>query len=148
MSQNKGYVQYEKDSQIAYLNQNTFDGDRTVIFPRHLYSGNARQQAYYTCFRPRDTELNYIIGVERDEHPDHFSHFGYARAPYGYGSGHWPGRYNTSIWCNNDPQPKDMAPSRFYEPINQGPFSIISQGELDYTFEKNYGMNLFRSNCS
>lgn len=143
MSADVPYVQYEKNDQIHYLNQNTFDGDKTVIFPRHLYSGNARQQAYYTCFRPRDTELNYIYGVEREDHPDHFSKFGYARAPYGYGTGHWPGRYNTSIWCNDDVQPKDMAPERFYEPVNQGPFSNISQGQIDYNWEKNYGMNIF-----
>jgi len=108
-----------------------------------MYGGNVMQQGYYVCSRPRDTELNYIIGVERDNHPDHFSHFGYARAPYGYGSGHWPGRYNTSIWCNNDPQPKDMAPERFYGPVHQGPYSDISQGQVDYNFAKNYGMNLF-----
>ena len=138
---NRGYVQYENQSQVDYLDQNTFNGDKTVIFPRHLYSGNARRQAYYIDFRPRDTDLNYIIGVERDTHPDHSSRFDYGRCKYGYCSGHWPGRYEENEWgAGYDPQPKDMAPARFYEPKHQGPFAILSQAQMDYNFEKNYGM--------
>nr|QBK85637.1 MAG: hypothetical protein LCMAC101_02320 [Marseillevirus LCMAC101] len=116
----QNYVQYDNKAEVEALNLNVYDGNRAVVFPRHIYAGYVIPYPDYLCSRPRDTEIQYIIGVEREKHPDHFSRFGYARAPYGYGSGHWPGKYNETWWCgDSDNNPKNMAPSRFYEPEYQ-----------------------------
>ena len=91
-------------------------------------SGNVVPDPHYLCDRPRDTELNYIIGVEREKHPDHYSRFGYARNFYGYASGHWPGRYQEDRECScEDFNPPGMAPARFYNYPNN-----ISQSQIDY----------------
>lgn len=133
------YITYDDPLEVAQLDRNTYDASRAVVFPRHLYSGNVVPDPHYLCDRPRDTELNYIIGVERENHPDHYSRFGYARNFYGYSSGHWPGRYQEDRECTcskyqdyssqdcskcsqhssqscSDFNPPGMAPERFYLP--------------------------------
>lgn len=139
----QNYVQYDNKVEVGALNLNIYNGARAVVFPRHIYAGNVISAPYYACSRPRDTETRYIIGVERDDHPDHFANFGYARAPYGYGTGHWPGRYNDSVWCGqSDPQPPDCAPKRFYSQEQTGWFSSQSVGDEMEDYGKNVLMRL------
>lgn len=139
----QNYVQYNNDEEVEALNLNVYNGDRAVVFPRHIYAGDVVPSPEYLCSRPRDTQTRYIIGVERDQHPLHASRFGYARAPYGYGTGHWPGRYNDSVWCGEaDVQPPSMAPARFYEPDQLGWFSSQSEGDAMDWYGKNVLMRL------
>jgi len=109
------YVNYNSDKEVCDLDLNIIDAKKTTVFPAHLYDGFPIHQPYYACSRPRDTNTQYIIGVERAEHPDHFSRFGYAKSRNGYGLGHWPGRYRVSEGCCEDDQPQDMAPKQFYK---------------------------------
>ncbi len=137
----QNYVQYDNEEQIEALNLNVYNGDRAVVFPRHIYAGDVVPAPAFLCSRPRDTQTRYIFGVERDLHPLHFANFGYARAPYGYGTGHWPGRYNDSVWCGSeDVQPENMAPKRFYAPDQTGWFSSQSEGDA----MEQYGKNVLR----
>ncbi len=139
------YVAYNDKTEIKDLDKNVWRSTYGTISSgatgRHLYQFEPRHPAYYTCFGGRDLGTHYIIGVERDDHPDHSSRFGYARCPNGYCSGHWPGRYNTSLACSNDPQPVNLAPARFYTAAHQGPYQDASQATVDYDYWKNYGMN-------
>jgi len=140
------YVAYNDRTEIKDLDRNVWRATTGTIADgasgRHLYRNEPRHPAYYTCFGGRDPETHYIIGVDRDDHPDHSSRFGYARCKNGYCSGHWPGRYNTSEACSAyDPQPEDMAPARFYTSAHQGPYHDESQATVDYDYWKNYGMN-------
>ncbi len=140
---NQNYVQPDNDQQVEALNLNIYNGDRAVVFPRHMYAGDVVPRPNFLCSRPRDTETRYIYGVERDVHPDHFANFGYARAPYGYGTGHWPGRYNDSVWCGEaDVQPPGLAPKRFYAPDQLGWFSSKSEGDVMDWYGKNVLMRL------
>lgn len=125
------YIAYNDKDQVAYLDRNTYDASRAVIFPRHLYGGEAVIDGYFVCSRPRDTELSYVYGVERDDHPDHFSHFNYGRCQYGYCTGQWPGRYDENEWCQHLALPKDMAPPRFYETEYRGPYNVSTQAMVD-----------------
>jgi len=61
----------------------------------------------------RDKERNYIIDVERLQHPNHFSRYGYARGENGYRVGFIPGKYNLPSECIKDPE--GMAPAIYYE---------------------------------
>jgi len=146
MSYSTSYIQYNDKSEVENLDQNTWNISLEGIEDgasggRRIYDFSPRQPAYYICYGGRDKETHYIIGIERENHPDHSSRFGYAKSRNGYGSGHWPGRYNDTEMCSlSDPQPPDMAPSRFYEDEYQGPFTNYSQANVDYFLEKNYGM--------
>ena len=140
------YVAYNSDSEVKELDLNHWDTSPKAIADgasgRHLYKNDPRHSAYYYCYGGRDHETHYIINKDRDNHPDHFSRFGYARCRNGYCSGAWPGRYNASEECSDyDPQPKDMAPARFYTEKYQGAFVARSQAYSDYSEMKNHGMN-------
>jgi hypothetical protein len=140
---NQNYVQPDNDQQVEALDLNTYNGDRAVVFPRHIYAGDVVPAPKYLCSRPRDTQTRYIFGVERDLHPLHAANFGYARAAYGYGTGHWPGRYNGSMWCNQDDvQPPNMSPARFYAPDQLGWYSSQSEGYAMEQYGKNVLMRL------
>lgn len=137
------YVVYNDPDEVMNLDQNVWRASRRSIMSgasgRHLYEFDPRHPAYYACSEGRDLQTHYIIGVDRDDHPDHSSRFGYARCPNGYCSGHWPGRYNTSLACSAyDPQPPDAAPARFYTAEYQGPYHDESQATVDYDNWKNY----------
>lgn len=140
------YIRYSDRDQVASLDQNTYDSRKSTVFPRGLYSGNAVPVAQYACTRPRDTETHYIINRERDDHPDHFSRFGYGRCRYGYCYGHHPGRYQVSecsagaICGCSDPQPPAMAPEKYYSGQFQGLYVVASVGNVDHNLTKNYGM--------
>jgi len=144
--QEQNYVQYNNLAEVKDLDRNVWNSAYGVIADgatgRHLYKNEPRHPAYNVCFSGRDPETHYIIGVDRDEHPDHSSRFGYARCMFGYCSGHWPGRYIEAEACSEyDPQPPRMAPERFYTAEHQGPFNVRSQAIEDYNFTKNIGMN-------
>jgi hypothetical protein len=134
----QNYVAYNDKDEVFDLDQNVWhvtDEDvQRGAGVRHLYEFPANAPAPFICSRGRDKELNYLIGIERDDHPDHSSRFGYGRCPYGYCSGHFPGKYITSTMCSvYDPQPNDMAPDRFYTEAYQGPFNYNrSQANVDY----------------
>ena len=113
--QRNGYLRYEHKPSVDGLDRDKFDPERAGVFPRNLYRGEPVPEARYIKSRPRDTESHYIIDAERDQHPDHFSRFGYGRHYYGYQSGHWPGRWQTNGGEDNKQVlPGDMAPERFY----------------------------------
>lgn len=122
------YVMYNYPEEVKALDKNVWHAKLKSLIPegytgRRLYEGEVRSPAQYACSEGRDPETHYILGLDRDDHPDHSSRFGYANCPNGYCSGHWPGRYNEGDACaNNDPQPPGMAPSRFYEDKNLGAF--------------------------
>ena len=75
------YVQYDNKREVNSLNTNVYNGYRAVVFPRHLYQGYAVPSPNYLSSRPRDTETRYIIDVERMQHPEHASRFGYGSSP-------------------------------------------------------------------
>ena len=134
---NMSYVAYEQLDEVRSLDRNTYDGNTSTTFPNNIYMGEVQHQPYYACSRPRDTDFNYIIGVERDDHPNHFSRFGYARGPLGGHEGAWPGRYATTPGCEVG-EPPNMAPKRFYEPEHTGSFSVLSRGGQDYIDSKRF----------
>lgn len=119
---NQNYVLYNDKEEISELDMNNINFTNISIkngaTGRHLYKSEPKQ-SYYICDGMRDPQITTIIGVDIEstkDLPDHSSRFGYGlRAPFGYGTGHWPGRYNTTIYCTKDDQPKNMAPERFYE---------------------------------
>lgn len=125
------YVVYNNKKQVDNLDLNKIPGrDRLVEFPGFIYQGQPFGPAQYICDDPpRDTNYNYIYGIERLEHPDHFSRFTYGVTDNGYGVGHWPGRYNTPAICQpfTGKDPDNMAPSRFY-PTNPLELSLCSDG--------------------
>ena len=121
------YVMYNYPEEVAALDKNVWHARlKTLISdgkPVRLYDDVARPPTPYACDYCRDPETHYILGLDRDDHPDHSSRFGRGTCPNGYCSGHWPGRYIEDSRCaNNDPQPPNMAPARFYEPQNLGAF--------------------------
>lgn len=137
------YVMYNDRQEIKDLDRNVWHATDATIADgatgRHLYKNEPRHAPYYTCWGNNDKEFNYILGVDRDDHPDHSSRFGYARCPNGYCSGHWPGRYISGDACAAfDPQPPNMAPERFYTSDHQGPFQDKSQASVDYSNWANY----------
>lgn len=143
----QNYVEYNNRKEIKELDQNVWHSTYGTIADgatgRHLYKAEPRHPAYGACFDGRDPETHYIYGVEKMEHPDHSSRFGYGRCKFGYCAGNQAGgRYMESEVCSDyDPQPQDMAPERFYNEDHQGPFNTNSQAQVDYNYWKNYGMN-------
>lgn len=140
------YVKYNNPREIEYLDQNTIDAATAVVFPAHLYAGNALPAAHYITdgrpfepamrdpnarSLPRDTSTHYIIGKERMSHPQNFSRFGYARTKYGY-SEQRPGTYVEPGEDCNLFLPEDMAPARFYTDEYSGHHSVLSQAQIDY----------------
>lgn len=141
------YVAFNDQDEVFDLDLNTWKTNKNAIKEgaagRRMYKSEPRHPAYYTCFGGRDPETHYIIGVEREHHPDHSSRFGYAKCWNGYCSGQWPGRYATSALCSeHDPQPLNQAPNRFYTPKHQGENNDLTQAVVDYEYWKNYGINL------
>ena len=138
------YINFFNKDQIKELNQNVWYASAGTIADgatgRHLYQHDVRHPSYFLCSDDvRDKETHYVIGVERDDHPDHSSRFGYARGPYGYLTGHWPGKYQSSALCSSYlPLPEDMAPKRFYFNAQCGdPGLSLSQANVDYSWGKN-----------
>lgn len=139
------YVRYNDPAEVAYLDQNTFDASKAVVFPGHMYAGNVVPSASFITdakpfqdamrppgwrSKPRDTQTHYIYGVERMQHPDHFSRFGYGRRHYGY-SEQRPGTYDEPGEDCNMFLPEDMAPKRFYSYEYSGHNINTSQASAD-----------------
>lgn len=132
------YVFYNNEDDVNNLDMNWWIGNEKIASQgfsgmQHLYEKNSNYGVPFICSKNRNKNVHYIMGVERDEHPDHSSRFGYARFPNGYGVGVWSaGFYNTPPDCACDPMPEDMAPERFYSPEYQGPNNARSQATKDY----------------
>ncbi len=135
------YIEFHNKKDVRNLDLNVWHYPVDNDYPgvnlsgssgRFLYKNEPRHQPYYLCDPGRDIEINYIIGTERERHPDHSSRFGYNKAWNGYGSGHWPGRYLESELCSvYDPQPQEMAPTRFYGEKYQGPYVANSENRME-----------------
>lgn len=122
------YVRYNIQFEVDALDQNTVNANDVSVFPRGIYSAEVFPEPQYLCSYPRDKSTEYILGVERDSHPDHFSRFMYGNNWNGYGVGHFPGFYRVSEDCCGscptnvdgkcanicDLNPKGTAPAKFY----------------------------------
>lgn len=127
---NQTYAVYNDKSSVKSLDLNKYEGGPSGL--EHIYHKQAIAEAPYLCSPNRNLSTHYIIGIERENHPDHSSRFGYARFPNGYGVGNWSsGFYNTPPSCPL-PLPKDMAPSRFYNPEFTGRNRDDTQATVDY----------------
>jgi hypothetical protein len=126
------YVVYNSDFQRRGLDLNKVYGRRVNEFPNNLYTGEIFPLSQYVVESgPRDSKTNYLYGLERMDHPDQFSRFGYAWCPNGYCSGAWPGRYNEAPGCDNyNEQPANMAPSRFYQGTYVSPYGAESYSSV------------------
>jgi len=137
-SDRQRYTVYNDTEDIQDLDLNWWIGNQKIANEgfsgmQHIYAKNTVYGAPYVCSPNRNKNIHYIIGVEREDHPDHSSRFGYARFPNGYGVGNWSsGFYNTPLACAYDPMPEDVAPARFYTPPYQGPNRADSQATEDY----------------
>lgn len=86
--------EYVRDKNV---NPNEVFGDVSVfpnriydrpLFPSNLYECDGTPgQAFTYASRPRNLNVQYIIGSERLEHPPWFTRFGRGFAPNGYGEG-------------------------------------------------------------
>lgn len=129
------YVEYNNPESVKAINLNPWIIDNIAISNgaagRRMYTYDKRHAAYTLCDKGRDKEVHYILGVERMEHPDHSSTFGYARCPNGYCSGAFPGKYISTIAeCEcGDPQPQGVAPKKYYKGVY--PNSNITQAYID-----------------
>jgi len=143
------YVNYYNKKEIRDLDMNTLKPGEVkngINFP-YLYENPSKEHPLYLSKDgKRNLEMSYVIGTERDNHPDHSSRFSYDNGCLlDYCSGVWPGRYQTSGWCSGyAPQPQNLAPSRFYGQKHQGPFLDSSQAQVDYandmgTFKSSIG---------
>lgn len=131
------YVAYNDPGEVNSVDVNRWYiyGDPRVnsATGRFLYSVDPRIPSYYLCSSDRDPELTYVLGVDRDTHPDHASHFSHGRCANGYCFGVMPGKFIVSGdgQCE-DPPPPGMAPSRFYSKEMLDPNYVNSQAIVDY----------------
>lgn len=112
------YIKYNNDKQIKDLNLNSIQHP-SYVFPYNIYKGSTFEVPWFLCDSPRDKESMFIYPNEREDLPDHFSRFNYAKSWNGNGIGTWPGRYQISEQCATgekmmDDEPKDMAPPHIY----------------------------------
>ena len=140
------YILYNDKQEISNLDLNVWEFSKDSINKgstgRRQFIHNPRHPAYFACEKTRDLQTHYIMDIERINHPNHSSRFGYARCPNGYCFGHMPGKYNNSFACQIDPEPEDMAPDRFYTTQKMTPFKVDSQATVDYEIWKNYDPNM------
>jgi hypothetical protein len=127
-----GYTKYNIPNSVKDLDRNTIDYNDATVFPARLYSGAPFRSPYHACDKPRDTRTSYFIGKDRDDHPDHFSTFGYANCPNGYCLGIQTKGYIMPSGCldgieGGSLEPQDIAPARFYQPPYVGPYGGASQ---------------------
>ena len=104
------------------------------VFPLDIYSGETWKVPDYVCSKPRDTRSTYIINREVDEHPQHFSRFGYEYWPNGYGQGNQSvGRYTVPKYCvpfvDMISEPTGVAPQKYYTDCVYSKYSTSSYGE-------------------
>lgn len=113
------YIQYSQQSSVNDLDQNTVFVTPTQIANgitgRRMYEGPTIVTTGYLCAPNRDTTRQYILGIDRETHPNISSRFGF---PNGLFYGHdtlTPGKYSESRQCSRDGPPLGVAPARFYE---------------------------------
>lgn len=114
------YVVFSDPHERRALDRNTLHNSTrknisTGAFGSKMYVDDASEPAHWMCSPGRDPRVQYIFGVERTTHPDHFSRFGYGRGWNGYVYGHSPGKYNDNPDTMTIHRPAGMAPARFYE---------------------------------
>jgi len=93
-----GYVKFRKREEVDGLDINRIDKCDISVFPGGIYERQPVNAAHYICDR-LDNKYDYLIDVERTDHPWHFSRFSYADCPNGYCLGQFPGRFVTSQKC-------------------------------------------------
>lgn len=131
------YIAYNDPGERNSINQNNWyrpnDPRVKVGTGRLLYSVEPRVPSYFACDIDKDIELSYILDVDRVDHPDHTSRFGYARCQNGYCFGNIVGKYVVpAVISDMDPQPQGVAPSRFYTKERTSPWYVNSQAIVDY----------------
>ena len=118
-----GYVAYNSLSEVASLNLNDTDPSQAVVYPLNIYGGETFPLSQYVCQSgPRNLDYDYLIGVERKNHPQQQSRFGYANCENGYCMGIQSRGYITPANCCDNAQPKDMAPAKCYDARYISPF--------------------------
>lgn len=127
MSSDTSYVIYNSPGSVKNMDRNT--PKNPTQFPLKMYKGSTlnpskTQPQYYrdagVVPYVRDTKVDYILHVDRDDHPENFSRFGYPWCENGYCTGNHPGRYNTPPgmqWMTRT-WPSDLAPKRFYQGVH------------------------------
>lgn len=128
------YVTYNSKNEVAGLDLNSPSTNKAISFPGRIYAGEPFPVNNYICQQgmPRDTRTDYIIGLDRLQHPATFSRFGhYTGCDNEYCSGSYSRGYNAPPQCFNEPDPVDCAPARFYENEFHNPFINGSQAQID-----------------
>lgn len=126
----KVYISYDNPIESSNLNQRyvslTENDIKKGITGRHLYFAEPVRQDYTICDTAyigkdgkqktwRDPNFHYLLGLERNDHPDNFSRYGYALCPNGYCLNQFPGKYVTPQQYLTNIQPPGVAPERFYK---------------------------------
>lgn len=143
------YITFPSPSSVSSIDRNFKDPKNVSQMPKGLYKKeplvtSKTQPLFYkeagALPYPRDTSIDYIMYLSKDSngktiesHPEHFSRFGYPWFPNGYGTGNFPGRYNTPpsmMWMSNM-WPEDMAPKRFYEGKHRDPNYCNSEAYIN-----------------
>jgi len=129
---NKERVYYNYPESVKELDVNTPVSNVSQIgyFPYNLYNKEPMHTPYYAC-DSRDPESLYIIGVDRINHPPHFSRFGRAPTFLGYSSGPQSNYFeDVSDNCrtNSSKEPSNMAPSHLYPQQNTQSHLFLSSG--------------------
>lgn len=145
-ARNQNYTPYNDSTQIAKLDLNKWEPNQECA-GRHMYKESTIYGVDSLCNPHRDTDIHYIMNVERADHPQHASRFGYANFPNGYGLGVQPQGFFSNDKppaCQFDTQPPNMAPSRFYTKPYQGRNNNTTQAVVDWnnfagTFTKDFG---------
>lgn len=111
------YLQYNEPDFHKRMDLNTISGKdlkKISEFPNLAFTGQPYYTSPYICSPVRDTTRHYVINVERKNHPQHFSRYGYARTFTGY-TPTTPGKWDPNgEACYADPQPLNMAPPQYY----------------------------------
>lgn len=126
MKSQTNYVVYNSPQQVKELDRNNvYDKSRIVTFPGRIYAGEAFPDSQYICQSgPRSTNTNYLMYLERYQHPDTFSRFSYGDCPFGYCNGNYSRGYSVPPSCFREEEPIDMAPPKYYEEKYLDPFSV------------------------
>ncbi|HSA76284.1 MAG TPA: hypothetical protein VLE02_01945 [Nitrosarchaeum sp.] len=131
------YINYESERDRASLDLNTYPRGYATVFPRNIYGGEVVPYPNNIFSTPRDSSTLYIVPVERTVHPPYSSRFGKGDCPNGYCSGHRPGKYNDSMMCDWEEQPKDVAPLRFYRDLHTDVYTNFSDARVTYNVTQN-----------
>lgn len=93
----RNYVMFGDPAAVKALDKNRLEASNVTVFPRGLYSGQPLPTADNVCHSIRDPSTHYIIGVDRNDHPDHFSWYGYGRHYNPSNGGHYPHHWQNHV---------------------------------------------------